>query len=218
WTPADARYQEVLSRIRHRDFHRALDKVQQLVVQRLLELSKANMSGMGYKMRTSIWRGLKARSKAICAALKRYNKLAAEMQPPAPQLQWKDVFNYTFLSEFDLLRNTYRHRDVMSAPWTIPRNREVAAKYFKILSAEAELLRLNREIRRLDTSIELERREYARAVQRTMEGDLNLAAELRARYCTRHRLHHVHLARIATIRALPGYTGHSERGEPRHRG
>ena len=47
WTVSHPKYQEALSRIRHREFHRALDKVQQLVMQRLLELSKANMSGMG---------------------------------------------------------------------------------------------------------------------------------------------------------------------------
>ncbi|CDO74661.1 hypothetical protein BN946_scf184828.g1, partial [Trametes cinnabarina] len=171
-----------------------------------------------YKMRTSIWKGLKARAKAIRAALKKYNKLAAEMQPPAPALHWKDVVNYTFVSEFDLLRSTYAHRDVLRAPWTVPRNREVAAKYFKLMSARAELPRLNREIRRLDTSIELERREYARAVQELATGDPMLAAELRSQYRIRRLSHRVHLARIAAIRALPGYTGSLERGEPLHRG
>ncbi|KAJ2986731.1 hypothetical protein NUW54_g9651 [Trametes sanguinea] len=176
------------------------------------------MSGMGYKMRTSIWKGLKSRAKAIRAALKKYNRLAADMQPPAPALHWKDVVNYTFVSEFDLLRSTYAHRDVLRAPWTIPRNREVAAKYFKLMSARAELPRLNREIRRLDTSIELERREYARAVQELAAGDPLLAAELRSQYRMRRLTHRVHLARIAAIRALPGYTASLDRGEPLHRG
>ncbi|OSD08236.1 hypothetical protein PYCCODRAFT_1441222 [Trametes coccinea BRFM310] len=225
WTPAHPRYQETLSRIRHREFHCTLDKVQQLVMQRLFELSKANMSGMahhgasaGYKMRTSIWKGLKVRAKALRTALKKYNKLAAEMQPPAPELHWKDVVNYTFVSEFDLLRSTYAHRDILKSPWTIPRNREVAAKYFKLLSAQDEIPRLNREIRRLDTSIKLERREYARAIKDTTPDNPLLAAELCAQYQTRRRFHQIHTARIATIRSLPGYSGSLERGKPLQRG
>jgi len=47
WTEDDPAYQEAERYLRHRDFHRALDKVQQLVVQRLFEMSKANIAGMG---------------------------------------------------------------------------------------------------------------------------------------------------------------------------
>ncbi len=170
-------------------------------------------------MRTSIWKGLKARAKAIRTALNKYNRLAALMKPPAPVLQWKDVVNYTFISKFDLLRNTYAHHtEVVSAVWTVPRNREVATKHFKILCARAELPRLDRELQRLDTSIELERREYARAVNETLSADPLLAAELREQYQSRRRVHNVHLARIAAVRALPGYTGSFERGIPLSRG
>ncbi|KAI0323535.1 hypothetical protein GY45DRAFT_1341373, partial [Cubamyces sp. BRFM 1775] len=139
WTPSDPRYQEALSRIQYQDFRRALDRVQQLVMQRLLELLKANMSGM-------------------------------------------------------------------------------AAKYFKILPAKSEIPRLNREVRHLDTSIELEWREYARALRETSSKDPLLAAELRLQFKLRRRVQHVHLARIATIRALPGYTGTVERGKPLYHG
>lgn len=47
WTPQHPKYQDTLSFMRNRDYHRALEQVQRLVVQRLLELSKANMTGMG---------------------------------------------------------------------------------------------------------------------------------------------------------------------------
>ena len=47
WTPRDSKYQETLRYLRKRDFHRAPDRLQGLVVQRLFELSKANMSGTG---------------------------------------------------------------------------------------------------------------------------------------------------------------------------
>ncbi len=47
WTTKHPKYEETLAYMRKRQFHRALDKVQQLVVQRLFELSKANIAGMG---------------------------------------------------------------------------------------------------------------------------------------------------------------------------
>ena len=47
WTPESPQYTEALQFMFTRNFHRALDKVQQLVVQRLFELSKANIVGLG---------------------------------------------------------------------------------------------------------------------------------------------------------------------------
>ncbi|THG92734.1 hypothetical protein EW026_g8267 [Hermanssonia centrifuga] len=110
WTPKHPKYEETLAYMRKRQFHRALDKVQQLVVQRLFELSKANIAGMGYKLRTHIGKAMKTRGKAIRTAL-----------------------------EFDLLRNSYSHEDISRKPWTVQVNREVAAKYFKILRAQDEI-------------------------------------------------------------------------------
>lgn len=46
WTPHHPQYQETLRYMRTRRFHRALDEIQRLVVQRLLEMTKANASGM----------------------------------------------------------------------------------------------------------------------------------------------------------------------------
>jgi hypothetical protein len=47
WTEVHPDYMATLEYIRQRDYHRILDKIQQLVVQRLFELSKANVMGMG---------------------------------------------------------------------------------------------------------------------------------------------------------------------------
>ncbi|KZT26423.1 hypothetical protein NEOLEDRAFT_1198259 [Neolentinus lepideus HHB14362 ss-1] len=140
WTDAHPEYRKTLEYLRTRDFHRALDRLQQLVIQRLFELQKANMAGMGYKMRMSIGKALKARGKAIWTALKKYNTLASSMNPPAPILQWKDLVSYSFVAEFDLLKHSYSMRDVTSSPWTVPANREVMSKYFKILRAKEEVL------------------------------------------------------------------------------
>ena len=131
WTEDDPEYQDAAWYLQHRDFHHALDCVQQLVVQRLFEMSKANIAGMGnivlsilsacsnysqtgYKMRTSIWKALKQRSKAIRTTIDKYSKLVATMNLPAPTLDWKNVVNYTFISEFDILWHSYSCADLTS--------------------------------------------------------------------------------------------------------
>jgi len=47
WTEDDPEYQDAARYLQHRDFHRTLDRVQQLVVQRLFEMSKANIASIG---------------------------------------------------------------------------------------------------------------------------------------------------------------------------
>ena len=47
WTAETLEYITTLGYIRKRNFYRALDKLQQLVIQRLFEMSKANIVGLG---------------------------------------------------------------------------------------------------------------------------------------------------------------------------
>lgn len=230
WTPEHPQYQETLRYMRMRRFHRALDTLQRLVVQRLLEMTKANASGMseyldisptplstdlvllGYKLRTSIGKAMKTRSKAIRTALKKYNSLATQMDPPAPVLQWKDVMNYAFVSEFDLLHHAYSHRDISQLPWAIQLNREIAGKYYKIKGARDEIVRLNVECRRLQTHIRDEEALYVQVIQRLSQTSPLLAEEVRAAYENRRRVNRVHRVRLNAIQSLEGFTGWTTAG------
>ncbi|KAI0083349.1 hypothetical protein BDY19DRAFT_987928 [Irpex rosettiformis] len=207
WTPQHPQYQETLRYIQARRFHRALDKVQRLVVQRLLEMTKANASGMSYKLRTSIGKAMKTRSKAIHNALKKYNVLASQMNPPAPILEWKDVMNYTFVSEFDLLHHMYSHKDISQLPWAVQVNREIAGKYYKIKCAQDEILRLNVECRRLLTHIRDEEAGYLQLVQQLTPSSPLLAAEVRKTYENRRRVNRVHRVRLGAVQSLEGFSG-----------
>ncbi|KAI0083766.1 hypothetical protein BDY19DRAFT_998324 [Irpex rosettiformis] len=196
WTPQHPQYVETVRYMQTRRFHCALDKVQWLVVQRLLEMTKANASGMSYKLRTSIGKAMKTRSKAIHTALKKYNVLASQMHPPAPVLQWKDVMNYAFVSEFDLLHHTYSHKDISQLP-----------KYYKVKCVRDEILRLNVECRRLQTHIRDEEAHYLRVVgDLTPESPL-LAAQVRKAYQNRRRVNRIHQVCLGAIHALEGYSG-----------
>jgi hypothetical protein len=100
-------------------------------------------------MRKHIGRAIARRSAAVHTALNNYNALAPLQQPPQPILEYNAVATYGWLGEFELLKES-RH-DVLHKPWANSANREVAAKFYKIVCAREELVRLNVEIRRLQT-------------------------------------------------------------------
>ncbi|KAG2033054.1 hypothetical protein BDR03DRAFT_935779 [Suillus americanus] len=101
----------------------------------LFELSKLSLSGTG----------------VIQNALNCYNMQAAALVPPHPQLIWKDIVEYSFLGEFDLLCQS--HSDIRTLDWTKPAHCKATVKYFKLKCAQEEIQCLNVEIRRLRTTI-----------------------------------------------------------------
>ncbi|KIJ27126.1 hypothetical protein M422DRAFT_215978 [Sphaerobolus stellatus SS14] len=134
-----------------REYHAALDNLERLVVQRLFELTKLNMSSTGYGLRTHISESLRRRSDAIRTAIVRYNKQAALVTPPRESIEWLTVVQYSFLAEFDLL--CFSHNDIQQKPWANPAIREATMDHFKIKCARNELKRLNVEVARLAASI-----------------------------------------------------------------
>ncbi|EPS95019.1 hypothetical protein FOMPIDRAFT_1085440, partial [Fomitopsis schrenkii] len=130
------------------EYHQAVDELERLVVQRLFELTKMGMSGIGYKLREKIGKALKARAEAIKKALKCYNQRAASLTPPRAELLWDEVVKMMVsLAEFNLLRDG--HRDIRLEPWADRKNREAMNTFFEIKCAEEEIERLNVEIPQL---------------------------------------------------------------------
>jgi len=93
----------------------------------------------------------------------------------------------------------------MQKPWSVPANREVANKYFKVLRAHEEIHRLNIEVQRLDAWITHERQVFKSAIDSATNP--HLAAELRRRYAERGRVNNLHRIRISAIYKLEGYSG-----------
>jgi hypothetical protein len=132
WTPETPEYKTVLVELYLREYRQALDHLEYLVVQRMFELSKLGMSGvggsyrfvpyslfrsqsLGYKMRQKIGNALRARSEAIKKALKEYNRLAANLHPPREQLTWSKVIEMATVGDLDLLRHA--RQDIRDQPW-----------------------------------------------------------------------------------------------------
>ncbi|KAF8217890.1 hypothetical protein K438DRAFT_1901005 [Mycena galopus ATCC 62051] len=151
WTSSSPEWIAAAAEIRNHKYQNALDKIEEIIVERLLEMAKIHQSGTGYKLCSHIAKALQARSKGIRNAIDRYNEVALAMAPPMPTLSWDEVVNYGFLAEFDILRDT---RDsIRSRPWTRRNYRLAMDSYFKILRAREEIKRLNIEIRQVVTWI-----------------------------------------------------------------
>ncbi|KAJ3833253.1 hypothetical protein F5878DRAFT_654388 [Lentinula raphanica] len=128
WVSGSEEWERVKKMVAMAKYQKALDKLEGLVVARLFELTKLNMSCTGYKLRKHIANALKTRSQAIRTAVNTYNDAASELNRPT--LTWDEVLDYTFLSDFDLLREA--RRDVRSEPWAQPAGRLALDQYYKL--------------------------------------------------------------------------------------
>ncbi|KAI6095581.1 hypothetical protein EDD16DRAFT_1698587 [Pisolithus croceorrhizus] len=147
----------------------ALGELEQLVVMHLFKLSKLGMLGTGYKLCQQI-------SKAIMW----YNIQAGLLNPPQPPISWKDITQYMFLGEFDLLWHT--QDDVQECIWAKPAVHKATAKFFKLCHTKEEIARLNVEICHLRTAIHDEEVEVSQTITKLCCSDPLLA----------HELHHLH--------------------------
>ncbi|KZT68377.1 hypothetical protein DAEQUDRAFT_671556 [Daedalea quercina L-15889] len=195
----------MLGELSKRRYQRAVDNLERLVVQRLFELSKLGISGIGYKMREKIGKALKAHAEAIRKAITEYNRHAARLNPPRPPLSPTEVMNVASLSEFDLLRDT--HQDVRQQPWAQQANRKATNAYFNVKRAHEEIKRLNVESVRLFTSVVDEHFDYYCAISRTLFTDPPLAQELSVRWTYRDRVNKKIAHCLQQTASLSGFTG-----------
>ncbi|KAG2096124.1 uncharacterized protein F5147DRAFT_584242 [Suillus discolor] len=205
WGPDHPEQIKAQSRITNRLFHKAVDDVERLVIMRLLELTKLQMSGLGYKLRTQISKALKSRVNAIRNALTRYNKYAALLSPPRPPLQWDQIVEYSFLAKFDLLQET--DGEIQSKIWANPSYRHTSTQYFEHQRANEEIRRLNVEVGQLLTKMRDDAIDYPRTIAQLQSKDPPLAAELQRRWTQLRCINARHIWHMPQIMQLPGYSG-----------
>ena len=159
----------------------------------------------GYKLRRQIGKALQRRSEAIRNALNRYNVQAAKLTPPRPPLSWKEIVDYSFLAEFDLLRHS--REDIRHQPWVQVARREATVKYFKLCRAQEEVVRLNIEIRRLRTSIHDETAHTTQVISDLSLSNPPLATELRKRWQLRNSVNLLHIQHMNAVEDSTSFTG-----------
>ncbi|KAJ7832588.1 hypothetical protein B0H13DRAFT_2370880 [Mycena leptocephala] len=148
---------------------------------------------------------LQARSKAIKAAIAKYNDTAEAMEPPMPTLDWEDVVECAFLADFDLLREA--REDIRQEPWALPAGRAAMDQHFKLLRADEEIQRLNIEIRRLITYMGDENVPHFEEGRLREEGDERIAHQVRLLRMERGRFTSLHMERFTKLSKIPGFTG-----------
>ncbi|KAJ7093863.1 hypothetical protein B0H15DRAFT_776350 [Mycena belliarum] len=213
WEAGSEEWSAAAILVANRRFQRALDNLHGLVIARLFELTKCNMSGTGYKMRKHIAKALQARSRAIKTAIQTYNAAARALDVPREELSWEEVVDYTFLSDFDLLR--LARTDIRSEGWAQPAGREAMDQYFKLLRADEEIYRLNIEIRRLVTYIRDEEAFLKREARRIFtEGDTALAHQVTLYRLRQGRFNDGHRYRLIALSKIQGFSGSIVPGVP----
>ncbi|KAG6895281.1 hypothetical protein C0992_002165 [Termitomyces sp. T32_za158] len=205
WSFASPEFLEISKYLSKRTYEKAVDKLQKLVIQRLFELQKLNLSYTAYKMRTHIAKSLQTRCQAIRTAVAAYNKAALALNPPKPTLDWSKVSHYTFLEDFAIIRDT--NRDISDRPWAKVVIRELIKKDQKLQRAHEEIVRCNVEVRRLHTSIVDEGRHFTKRLQEIKEAGLPIYGAVDEFVTRRRRVNAQLLTRILQIYSLPGFTG-----------
>ncbi|THU88892.1 hypothetical protein K435DRAFT_821527 [Dendrothele bispora CBS 962.96] len=205
WMPGSPEWEDAKKRVELAQYQKCVDKLESLVVARLFELTRMNMSQTGYKLRKHIGKALQARSQAIRTALTNFNAAAAALKPPRRQLDWEQVVECTFLADFDLLRDV--RQDVRGKRWAEPHVRMVMDRYFKIVRAREEIERLNVEIRRVATYLDDEDHLLLTKAEELAPTDPDLAHQVLVYHRRRERFYDLHWKRLHEIAKLPGFSG-----------
>ncbi|KAG2112534.1 uncharacterized protein F5147DRAFT_744450 [Suillus discolor] len=214
WEIGGPEYQHFKEEASLGKYRTALDELERLVVMRLFELSKLSLSGTGYKLHQQIGKALQCRSDAIRNAINCYNTQAAALNPPRPKISWKDIADYGFLGEFDLLR--YSRNDIRSSDWSKPGHREATTKFFKLCRACEEITRLNVEVCRLHTSIHDEELHMFTVIQELLISDPHLGHKLQCQHHPRAAINTVHHYRLNRIESLTSFSGVRGVGQPKN--
>ena len=159
----------------------------------------------GYKLRKHIAKALQTRSQAIRSALDTYNAAAHALTPPRQQLEWKEVIEYAFLADFDLLRDA--RQDISHRPWATPAGRLAMDLHFKISRAREEIDRLDVEVRRVATYLRDEDCYLRYMEDKVRTSNARIAHQIRLHQLLRRRFHSHHKRRLREIARLPGFSG-----------
>ncbi|RXW11468.1 hypothetical protein EST38_g14387 [Candolleomyces aberdarensis] len=204
WDPMTAAYRETVEKINQRQYRKALEEVQKLVVQRLFELHRLNLSSIGYKARVMLAKAMRTRSRAIQAAIGRYNQAVVALGR-SDTLDFARAAQYNFIEEFELLKHS--HADLTSARWKEPRIRDALKRHQRIKRAHEEIERVHIEMRRVYSAIEAEQEHFKTTLRNLKESQDPVCATV-DEFCRRRlKANRVIMSKLYEITDLPTYRG-----------
>ena len=159
---------------------------------------------VGYKLRQHISKGLQWHSEAIRNAITHYNVQAVLINHPT--ITWKEITEYTFLGEFDLLQHSCLN--IQDCNWAKPAHREATLKYFiELCRNEEEITRLHVEVHWLHTLIHDESIFMAKAIDGLQQSNPVLTQELQCQYHSCTAINTVHIKHLDHIEMCADFTG-----------
>ncbi|KAJ7688290.1 hypothetical protein B0H17DRAFT_896851, partial [Mycena rosella] len=187
WEPGTDKWEAAAMMVGRRRYQHALDELESLIVAWIFELSKVNLT-------------------AIKSAIDRYNLTADSMIPPKINLSWEEVIEYTFLSDFDLLREG--QEDIRGEIWASPAGCVAMDQHFKLLHADEEIIRLNIELQRLVTYMtDKEGFLVHHKTRLRAEGEDTLAYQVQVHQMERSRFNAQHMERLVKLSKEAGFSG-----------
>ncbi|KAG1873164.1 hypothetical protein F4604DRAFT_1880999 [Suillus subluteus] len=190
WQPSSPEYQAMMKYMSNHQYQCALDNLQHLVVQRLFELQRLNISqtGTSYKMRTHISKSLQTRCHAIQNAVKTYNAAAAALSPPRSQLDW------------------------LKKMWAKPAIHAVIRQWLWIERAKEEIEQCNVEMCHFHTTI-IDKYALFTQCLASLAAEQAITHVAVSEYCSHRRLINMQvLHHISKIHLLPGFSGSNSAG------
>ncbi|KAI6025420.1 hypothetical protein EDC04DRAFT_2869357 [Pisolithus marmoratus] len=175
-------------------YQHCLDQLESLIVAWIFELSKMNQVGTGYKLHKHIAKALKAHSAAIHTVCDQFNTAARASSPPCRQLTFKEVVEYMFLADFNLLCNA-TCEDISQHPWASPAACAAMDHYFKVCHVEEEIGHLNVEIHHMVMYLHDEDRYMTACIAQLQVRHPPLAYQVQLYHSIQARFtnHHLHL-------------------------
>lgn len=156
-------------------------------------------------MQTHIAKSLQTRCKAIQNADVAYNSAALALNPPRPTLNWSKASHYSFLEDFELLRDPWN--DICNKPWATPVVRAVMKQALHIQRAHEKVENCNIEVCRLHMHILHESANLQRIVHSLEEQRDPITGAVNDYTVWRLHTNEQLLAHIKQIHSLQGFTG-----------
>lgn len=122
-------------------------------------------------------------------------------------MSWEEVIEFTFLADFDILRDP--EGNAAMREWATPAARQLMDSFFKLRRAKEEIIRLNIEIRRFVTYLQDEKAFLLKRESEIMVNDPVLAFFVRRYRLRRGRFDEMHKKRFVEMKKKlgPRFTG-----------
>ncbi|KAJ2929278.1 hypothetical protein H1R20_g7813, partial [Candolleomyces eurysporus] len=204
WDATTPAYRETVQQINQRQYRQALEDIQKLVVQRLFELHRLNLSNIGYKARVTLAKAMRTRSRAIQTTINKYNRTVVALGR-SDTLDFARAAQYNFIEEFELLKHS--HADLTNVRWKEPRIREAMKRHQRIKRAHEEIERLHVEILRVYSAIEAERNHFKSTLLKLKESQDPIYVVVDEFCRRRSRANQAVMLKLYEIVNLPTYRG-----------